>query len=145
VATELLARISGSMGRCLEDITKQQAFILTSSTVVRREAVLQPRKLPSAVVDWLRAQPILTGQALFGPVSNVAKPLLAEDLARRTSEKIVAVIPCRDGGNSYNKPQQQQQKRTDKQTTNKSRSAQSSNAPHPNSRSDSKPSFRNDS
>jgi hypothetical protein len=145
-ATDLLAKISASMGRCLEDITKQQAYILTSATVVRREAVLQQRKLPLTVQAWLRAQPILTGQALFGQVSSVAKPLLVEDLARRTSEKIAAVIPRRDGG-VYSKPKQQQQKRLDNRSSNNNRSGQSSSAPasHNNSRSDSKPNYRNDS
>jgi hypothetical protein len=50
-AVDITSRISASIGRCLEDITKQQAYILTSSTVVRRDAT-QQHKLPDDVSKW---------------------------------------------------------------------------------------------
>jgi hypothetical protein len=87
---DIISRISASMERCLEDITKQQAFILTSATVVRREAVLQQHKLPDDVSKWLRAKPVLSGDALFGSVADIAKPLIESDLVRRTSQKFIA-------------------------------------------------------
>jgi hypothetical protein len=88
-ALDIVTRISPSMGRCLEDIA--QAFILTSSTAVRREAVLQQHELPDDVSNWLRAQPILAGEALFGSVTDIAKPLLELDLARRTLFRFMSV------------------------------------------------------
>jgi hypothetical protein len=43
-ALELSLRIATSMGRCLEDVTRQQTFILASATVSRRVAVLLQHK-----------------------------------------------------------------------------------------------------
>jgi hypothetical protein len=70
-ALDLSVRVATSMGRCLEDVTRQQTFILASATVSRREAVLLQHKtlLPAEASDWLRAQPLLTGASLFGFVA----------------------------------------------------------------------------
>jgi hypothetical protein len=77
-ALDLSMRVATSIGRCLEDVTKQQVYILAAATVTRREAVLLHHKsmLPTEASDWLRAQPLLTGKSLFGTVAAKTKPLL---------------------------------------------------------------------
>jgi hypothetical protein len=90
-AMDIMAKITVSMGKCLEDVTRQQAYILTSTTVTRRDAILHDRQsLPGEVSDWLRAQPILIGPALFGPVANTARPLIQQDRERRTQDKYIS-------------------------------------------------------
>jgi hypothetical protein len=75
-ALDLADRARASMGRCLIDVNNHQEFILTSSTITCRDAVLQQHKsdLPSKAANWMRAQPILTGKSLFGQVSERVKP-----------------------------------------------------------------------
>jgi hypothetical protein len=79
-ALDLSIRIAASMGRCLEDVTRQHAFILASATVARREAVLLHHKtlLQNEASDWPRAEPLLTGTSLFSTVTSKTKPLLQE-------------------------------------------------------------------
>jgi hypothetical protein len=144
-ALDMISRISTSMGRCPEDITRQQSFILTSATVVRREAVLHQRKMPADVSDWLRVQPILTGTALFGPVASTAKPLLAEDLTRTTQEKFMSTGSSRKGNSNSSKPKQ---RRTDsRQSNQKGRTASSTSSASSRPRTDtkSKSDFQRDS
>jgi hypothetical protein len=132
-AVDIISRISASMGRCLEDITKQQAFILTSSTVVRREPVLQQHKLPDDVSKWLRAQPVLSGEALFGTVADIAQPLMESDLVRRTSQKFIATPgPRREPAKT------QQNHRPDNQTPRRGRSAALTQSYKPKPRTDHK-------
>jgi hypothetical protein len=80
------------MGRCLEDVTKQQVYILAAATVTRREAVLLHHKsvLPTEASDWLRAQPLLTGESLFGTVAAKTKPLLQEHRDRLKDEAVIS-------------------------------------------------------
>jgi hypothetical protein len=88
-ALDLSMRIATSMGRSLEDVTKQQVYILAAATVTRTEAVLLHHKivLPS---DWLRAQPLLTGESLFGTVAAKTKPLLQEHQDRLKDEAVIS-------------------------------------------------------
>jgi hypothetical protein len=123
-ALDISSQITASMGRCLEDVTRQQKYILTSATEARREAVFRQHKMPTEASDWLRAQPILTGTALFGPVAGKEKPLLLEHLVRKTQEKFISNSKSHreSGTSSYN----QQQRPSSKQSSTKGRPASNS-------------------
>jgi hypothetical protein len=83
-AMDLADRVRKSMGRCLEAVVQQQAYVLTAATAIKRDHVLKQHKssLQESVTQWLRAQPVLSATSLFGPVADKARPLLKEHRER---------------------------------------------------------------
>jgi hypothetical protein len=136
-ALDIITKITTSMGRCLEVVTRQQTFILTSATVARRESVLHQHKMPTEASDWLRAQPFLTGTALFGPVAGRVKPLLAEHLARKTQEKFISSGSSRKESGTSSK--QQQQRPNSRHASDRGRPASSASSATSRPRQESKP------
>jgi hypothetical protein len=90
-ALDIISRITKCMGRCVEDVAVQQAYILTATTVSLRDAVLKAVDLPKEASNWMTAQPILSGTAMFGPVAATLKPILKDSLVTRAQEKYLSV------------------------------------------------------
>jgi hypothetical protein len=92
-ALDLADRARLSMGRCLIDVTINQAYVLTASTLTSRDAVLERHKsvLPKEGSDWMRAQPVLTGKSLFGPVAEKVKVLQEEQRSRRRDDAVSSI------------------------------------------------------
>jgi hypothetical protein len=141
-ALDIITKITTLMGMCLEDVTRQQTYILTSATVVRRESVLHQHKMHTEASDWLRAQPILTGTALFGPVAATVKPLLAEHLTRKIREKFISSGSSRKESTTSSK--QQQHRPNSRHASEKGRPASSSSlaTSRPRQESKSKPNYQ---
>jgi hypothetical protein len=152
-ALDIIARITRCMGRCMEDVAVQQAYILTATTVSLRDNVLKAVSLPKEANDWLTAQPILSGTAMFGTVSAILKPILKDSLLTRAQEKFLSVpSKQRTSSSQHNrpadsfrkKPNNQQRSQAPRHTQSSSSSYRGRDRNNDNNRAKDVPSFTRD-
>jgi hypothetical protein len=79
-------RIKGSIGMCIETIASNQAFLLSSLLLQKRDSILEGHSgaIHPGLVPFLRAQPLLSGTSIFGEVSELAKDLPEVNQSDRT-------------------------------------------------------------
>jgi hypothetical protein len=96
-ATLFSRRVKESIGMCLESIAENQAFLLSSLLLQKRETLLKGPSgaIHPGLVPFLKAQPLLNGTAIFGKVSELARDLQDANKADRTfstMEKAVSAM-----------------------------------------------------
>jgi hypothetical protein len=102
-AVDFNSRVKDSIGMCLETACKQQAFLLSLLLAKKRDSAIHLHKdaLHPGLVPFLRAQPILSKQAVFGPVAEIAKELQATSRADKTTavmkDAVLAMSRSRGG------------------------------------------------
>lgn len=128
--TDCADRLRDSIGICLENTVRNQAFITGAISNLKREEFLHKyaKDLDHSMAPWLLHQPLLDDKSLFGLVSVTIRSVLKET---RNLDLHSSVVKAFQSRSNYPKQQQNQFRGKGGNATQKGRNNKAASHPPP--------------